>query len=162
MSMSDKSVIDELHLTIILKEKVTCSLNQNFWMSYPNNHFFYKTICLLWATNFWGLTASFTRLPTLLRAFTIGNISTTYIGSFTRGGIYPCLLLPNTYFHFYVCNHVTLLDVAQQYRVHQSITKHSVDSYHELTPMSCDVPVYTAMRCATTCLCHATYVMNVI
>ena len=162
MSMRDKSVIDESHPMIILKAKVICSLNQNFWMSYSNDHFFYKTTCLLWATNFRDLTTSFARLPTLSRAFTVGNVSTTYNGSFTRGGIYPCLLLTNTYLHFYVCNCATLLDVIQRYRVYQSITKHSVDSYHALTPMSCDVPMHNAMRCATACLCHATYVMNTI
>ena len=52
MSMRDKSIIDESHPMIILKEKVICSLNQNIWMSYSNDHFFYKTMCLLWATNF--------------------------------------------------------------------------------------------------------------
>ena len=160
MSMHDKSVIDESHPMIILITKVICYLNQNFWMSYSNAHFFYKTMSLLWAANFWGLTVGFASLPTLSRAFIVGNISTTYTGSFTRGGIYPCLLLPDTYFHFYVCNRATLLDVVQRYRVYQSITKHSVDSYHVLTPMSCDVPVHNAMQCATTCLCHATYVMN--
>ena len=35
---------------------------------------------------------------------------TTCIGSFTRGGVYPYLLLPKTYFHFHVSNHATLLD----------------------------------------------------
>ena len=89
------------------------------------------------------------------------KLITTYTKSFTLWGIYPCLLSPDTYFHFYVCNRATLLDV-QQYRVHQSITKPSVDLYHPLTPMSCDVPVHNAMQCATTCLCHTTYVRNVI
>ena len=145
ISMHDKSFIDESHPMIILKAKVICSLNQNFWMSYLNDHFFYKTMCLLWAANFWGLTTGFAHLPTLLRAFTIGNVSTTYTEYFTRWGIYPCLILLDTYFHFYACNRATLLDVAQRYRVHQSITKHSVDSYDALTPMSCDVSVHNAM-----------------
>ena len=146
MSMSDKYVIDESHPMIILKAKVTCSLNKNFWMSYLNNHVFYKTMCLLWAANFWGLTTSFARLPTLSWAFTIGNISTTYIGSFTRWGIYPFLLLPHTYFYFYVCNHATLLDVTQRHRFQQSITKHSVDSHpcHAMSPciMQCNAPLH--------------------
>ena len=162
MSMRDKFVIDESHPMIILKTKVICSLNQNFWMSYSNDHFFYKTVYLLWAANFRGLIVGFTSLPTLSRAFTFGNISTIYTGSFTRWGIYLYLLLLDTYFHFYVCNRETLLGVVQRYQVHQSITKHSVDSYLTLTLMSCDVPMHNAMRCATTCLCHATYVMNVI
>ena len=103
------------------------------------------------------------RMPSYtFTGFTVRNVSTTYTGSFTRGGIFPYLLLPETYFHSYVCNHANFLDVVQWYRVHQSIIKHSVDSYHALTPMSCDVPVHNAMRCTTTCLCHVTYVMNVI
>ena len=146
MSMRDKSIIDESHPMIILKAKVICFLNQNFWISYSSDHFFYKTMCLLWAANFWGLTTSFTRLPTLSQALAVGNVSTTYTESFTGGGIYPCLLLPDTYFHFYVCNRETLLDVVQRYRVHQSITKHSADSYHPLTPMSCNFLLHNAMR----------------
>ena len=63
MSMCDKSVIDESHLLIIFKPKVICSLNQNFWMSYSNDHFIYKIMCLLWVANFQGLTAGFTRPP---------------------------------------------------------------------------------------------------
>ena len=111
MSMHDKFIIDELHPMIILRAKSICSLNQSFWMSYSNDHFFYKTMYLLGAMNFLGLIVGFARLPTLSRAFTVGNVSTTYIGSFTQGGIYHCLLLPDTYFHFYVCNCATLLDV---------------------------------------------------
>ena len=107
MSMRDKSVIDELHLMIILKVKVIFSINQNFWMSYSNDHFFYKTMCLLWEANFQGLTISIAHLHILSRAFTIGNVSTTYPRYFTLGGIYSCLLSPDTYFHFYVCNCTT-------------------------------------------------------
>ena len=114
MSMRDKSVIDESHPMIILKAKVICYLNQNFLMSYSNDNFFYKTMCFLWAMNFWCLTSGFARLPTLSRAFIDGNVSTTYTRSFTRGGIYPYFLLPDTYFHFYVCNRATLLDVVQR------------------------------------------------
>ena len=115
MSMRDKFVIDESHPMIILKAKVICSLNQNFWMSYLNDHFFYKIMCLLWVSNFRSLTVGFARLPTYSRAFTVGNVSTTYTGSFTQGGIYPCLLSPDTYFQFYVCIRLTLLDVVQRY-----------------------------------------------
>ena len=87
---------------------------------------------------------------------------TTCTGSFTRGGVYPCLLLPDTCFHFHVRNRETLLDFIQRYRVHQSITKHIVDSYHAHTPMSCDVPMHNAMRCVTACLYHVTYMMNAL
>ena len=33
-----------------------------------------------------------------------------------------------------------------------SNTKHNVDLYHELTPMSCDVPCINAMQCHCMCL----------
>ena len=115
MSMRDKYVIDESHPMIILKAKIICSLNQNFWMSYLNDHFFYKTMCFLWVANFRCLTAGFARLLTLSRVFTVGNVSTAYTGSFTREGIYPYLLLPDTYCHLYVCTRAILLDVVQRY-----------------------------------------------
>ena len=38
--------------------------------------------------------------------------------AFTRGGIYPYLLLPDTYFHFHVYNRATLLNVVPSYRAH--------------------------------------------
>ena len=45
-------------------------------------------------------------------AFTVGHICITKNnGAFTREGIYPYLLLPDTYFHFHVYNRATLLDV---------------------------------------------------
>ena len=88
---------------------------------------------------------------------------TTCTWSFTPGGVYLCLLLPDTYFHFHVSNHATQLDFIQRDRVvHKSITKHGVDSYHALTPLSCDVLVHNAMRCVTTCLYYVTYMMNSI
>ena len=81
---------------------------------------------------------------------------TTCTGSFTRGGVYSCLLLLETYFHFHVRNRATLLDFVQRYRIHQSITKHGVDSYYALTPMSCDVPVHkcNVMRHCMSIPCH--------
>ena len=81
---------------------------------------------------------------------------TTGTESFTRGGVYPCLLLLDTYFHFHVSNRTTLLDFVQRYPVHQSITKHSIDSYHALIPISCDVPVHkcNAMHHYKSITCH--------
>ena len=99
MSMRDKSVIDESHPMIILKAKVICSLNQNFWMSYSNDHFFYKTKCLRLRTPSYTFTG-FHRWKRI----------TTYTGSFTGGGIYPYFLLPDTYFPM-LCNRTTLLDI---------------------------------------------------
>ena len=67
MSMRDKSVINESHPMIILKEKFICSLNQKFWMPYSNYHFFYKTMCLLSGREFSG---SHCRLRTPFYTFT--------------------------------------------------------------------------------------------
>ena len=76
-------------------------------------------MCLLWVANFRGLVLGFARLPTLSWAFTIGHICITKnIKAFTRNGVYPYLLLPDTYFHFHVYNRATLLDVVLMYRAH--------------------------------------------
>ena len=62
-----------------------------------------KPCVFLWVVNFWGLIAGFVSLPTILGTFTAGHICITkYIEAFTRGGIYPYLLLPDTYFHSHV------------------------------------------------------------
>ena len=115
-----------------------------------------KPCVFLWEANFRGPIASFVHILTLSRLPPLEICITTCTGSVTRRGVYPCLLLPDTYFHFHVRNHATLLDFVQWYRVHQSITKHSVDSYHALTPMSCDVPMHkcNAMRHCMSIPCH--------
>ena len=67
----------------------------------PNDHLYSKSCVFLWVENFRGLTAGFTSLPKLSRAFTVGHICITKTnGAFTRGGVYPYLLIPDTYFHF--------------------------------------------------------------
>ena len=72
----------------------------------------------------------------------LGMSMTNNNGSFTRGGVYPCLLLPYTYFHFHVCNRATLFRRHPMVPSPPSNTKRSVDPYNALTPMSCDVPVH--------------------
>ena len=58
-------------------------------------------------------------LPTLSQAFTFRHICITEnTEAFTQGGIYPCLLLLDTYFHFHVYSRATLLDVVPAYRSH--------------------------------------------
>ena len=51
---------------------------------------------------FRGPTAGSARLPTLLQAFTFRIISNPTNESFTRGGIYPCMLLLDTSFLYHV------------------------------------------------------------
>ena len=125
-------------------------------MLHLNDRLYTKLMCLFEGSKF---LVSHRKLRTPRHFY---ELSPLEICLTTLTGLLPKGVLLDTNFHFYVCNHVTLLDVVQRYQVHQSITKHSVDSYHALTPMSCNVPVHNAMRCATTCLCNATYVMNVI
>ena len=68
---------------------------------------------------------------------------TTTNGSFTRGGVYPCLLLPDTSFllsfHLTVCLCWMLSNGTEPT---QSNTKRSVNYNHALTPIQCHVPVH--------------------
>ena len=74
---------------------------KSFWMLHLNDHLYSKSCVFLWVVNFRGLTVGFASLPTLSRDFTLGHICITKNnGVFTRGGIYPYLLLPDTYFNF--------------------------------------------------------------
>ena len=90
---------------------------KGFWMFHLNDHLYSKSCVFLWVANFRGPTARFANLPTHSRAFTVRHICITKNNrAFTQGGIYPYLLLPNTYFHFHVYNRVTLLDFVPLYR----------------------------------------------
>ena len=108
-----------LHPMIILQKKSFIFKPKAFWMLHLNDYLYSKPCVFLWVANFWGLTTGFSRLLTLSRAFTFGHICITKnTGAFTGGGIYPCLLLLDTYFHFHVYNRVTLMDVVPSYRAH--------------------------------------------
>ena len=160
MYMSDKSVIDESHPMIILKAKVICSLNQKFWMSYSNDHFFYKTMCLLEATNFLCLTAGFARLPTHSRLSPLETYQ-QHIPSLSPKGV----SIPTCYYpkHIFISMYATLrLGWTSSNRTESTNQSPNTVLIHIMhsNPMSCDVPLHNAIRCATTCLCHATYVIN--
>ena len=100
-----------LHPMIILQQNSFVFKPKAFWMLLLNDDLYSKPCVFLWVANFRGLTASFKRLPILSRAFTVGHICITKnTMAFTRGGIYPFLLLPDTYFNFHVYNYATLLD----------------------------------------------------
>ena len=110
-------------------------------MLHLNDHLYSKLMCLLWVANFRGLIASFARLPILSRAFTVGHICIKNNNeSFTKEGIY----LYYTYFHFHICNRVTLLDVVPQYRVHHqtpnAVLIHTMHShlFHAMAPCICN------------------------
>ena len=73
---------------------------------------------------------------------------TTNTRSFTRGCIYPCLLLPDTY--FLLLFHVTVRPYwtsSNDTETTQSITKRNVDYNHALTPIQCNVPMFMHMQC---------------
>ena len=97
-----KSIILGLHPMIILQNKFHLFFKPKaFWRLHLNDHLYSKSCVFLWVANFRGLTAIFASLPTLSRVFTLGHICITKInGAFTRGGVYPYLLIPDTYFNF--------------------------------------------------------------
>ena len=114
-----KSIISRLLPMIILHQNSFVFKPKAFWMLHPNDNLYSKPCVFLWVANFQGLTASFVSLPTLSRAFTVGHICITKNNeAFTQGGIYLYLLFLETYFHFHVYNHATLLDVVPSYRAH--------------------------------------------
>ena len=96
-----KPIIRGLHPMIILQQNSFVFKLKTFWMLHLNDNLYSKSCAFLWVANFRGLTASFTSFPTLSWAFTVGHVCITKNNrAFTRGGIYPYLLLPDTYFHF--------------------------------------------------------------
>ena len=83
--------------------KFICFQTKDFLMLHLNDHLYSKPCVFLWVANLWVFTADFASLPTLSRAFTVGHICITKNNrAFTRGGVYPYLLIPDTYFHFHV------------------------------------------------------------
>ena len=116
-------------------------------MLHINDHLYSKSCVFLWITNFRGLTASFTSLPTLSRASTVGHICITKANrAFIRRGVYPYLIIPNT-FSFFI-SILTLRPcwtLSHHTKPTQSNTKHSVDYNHALKPISCDVAMH--MQC---------------
>ena len=104
---------------IILQTNLFVFKPKAFLILHLNDHLYSKPCVFLWVANFRGLIAGFTSLSTFSRAFTVGHICITKnTGAFTQGSIYPCLLLPDTNFHFHVYNRATLLDVVLSYRAH--------------------------------------------
>ena len=116
-----KSIILGLHLIIILQNKFHLFFKPKaFWMLHLNDHLYSKSCVFLWVANFKGFTAGFASLPTLSWTFTVGHICITKTnGAFTRGGVYPYLLIPDTCFHFsFHFDRATLLDAVPPYRAH--------------------------------------------
>ena len=102
-----KPIICGLYPMTILYQNSFVFKPKDFWILHLNDHLYSKPCVFLWIENFQGFTAGFTHLPTLSLTFIVGHICITKnTEAFTQGGIYPYLLLPDTYFHFHVqpCN----------------------------------------------------------
>ena len=66
-----KSIICGLHPMIILPQNSFVFKPKAFWMLHLNDHFIFKTMCLLWAANF-GVAPQALHAYTLSRALTVG------------------------------------------------------------------------------------------
>ena len=82
--------------------------------------------------------------------------------SFTLGGIYPNFLCPTHIFFIFFKNCETHFGICPTLPSPPSNTKHSVDLYYALTPMSCDVLVHYAIQSCHCSFIHATYMMSAI
>ena len=81
-----KPIICGLHQIIILQQNSFVFKPKAFWMLHLNDHLYSKPCVFLWVENFRGLTAGFTRLPTLSLAFTFGHrYNKKYWGFHWRG-----------------------------------------------------------------------------
>ena len=132
---SVKTVIYVPSMTIF-QNNFFCFINQNPLDNLRYQLVFTKFRVFLCVANFWGLTAGFARLPTLLQTFIAGYICLTKnTGFFTRGGIYPFLLYPThvffIFFFFYETVRI-ILDVVPFYQAHHR-TPNTVSIYHVLT-----------------------------
>ena len=108
-------------------------------MLHLNNHLYTKTMSFVGSK----FLVSHRRLHTPKHFHELSPLElclTANIESFTRGGIYPCLLLSDTYFLY---NFIQPCDFVTEPT--QSITKHSVDYNHELTPIQCNIAMH--MQC---------------
>ena len=117
---SVKTVIYVPSMTIFSKTKAFCFINQNPLDKLRYSLVFTKSHVFLWVVNFWGLTARFTRLPTLSRTFPRGYLS--------------LLAIPNTHilhFFFYATMRL-ILDVIPFYQAHHQ-TPNTMSIYHVLT-----------------------------
>ena len=118
-------------------------------MLHLNDRLYSKPCVFLWVANFRGLTVGFVLLPTLSRAFTIGHLCITKNnGAFTRGGVYPYLLILYTF--SFSC--IQLCDPVGQ--------GHSVPSPPNQTPNAVLIitmhshPFHAMSPCICNAMCH--------
>ena len=152
------------HPMIIFKTISFVYKPKAFWIMHPNDHFTFKTMCLFVGSEF---LVSHHRLckPRHFTAFHRWGLCLTIIGwSFTRGGFYPCLLAPNTYFILPFHSTVRLNWTSSRFtELTQSNTKHSVDSptmhshpFITMSPCICNAMFHCTL-CHVTCMINATW-----
>ena len=103
-------------------------INQKIFGRYITMIILYSKSCsFLWVATFWCLTMGFANLDTFTVFHRWGLCLTIIGGFFTRGRIYPFLLIPDTYFLYHFdqpCDSVRRCPI---YRAHPINTKHNVD-----------------------------------
>ena len=156
-----KPIICGLHPRIILQQNSFVFKPKYFWMLHLSGHLYSKPCVFLWVANFRGLTASFTCLPTLSRAFTVRHICITKNTGLSPKGVSISACYYPT--HIFIFMHTTMQPcstLSHRTEPTQSKTKCSVDYNHALTPMSCDVPMHKCNVMRHCMLYHATCIIN--
>ena len=119
-----------------------------------------KSCAFVWVADFWCLTADSTN-PDTFTTFHCWELCLTIIsGLFTRGRIYPFLLIPGTYFIYHFNQSCDSVGRCPIYRAH--LIKHSVNLptmhshlFNAMYSCICNV-------CAIAYQFHVSYVMNAI
>ena len=141
-----KSRISGLHPIVILQNRFICFQTKRFLDVTLNDHLYSKLMCLFVGSEFLVLHR---RLCTPRHFHGLSPLElclTKNTGSFTRGGVYPHLLLPDTSFPLLFHLSVQLCwTSSNNTEPTQSNTKHIVDYNHTLTTIQCDVLVH--MQC---------------
>ena len=119
-----------------------------------------KSCAFLWVANFWCHTTGFTNLDTFTTFHHLGLWLSIIGRSFTRGRIYPCLLILNTFsLPFYLIVRLCWM-LSHLTKPTQSNTKCSVDSS---TMHSHPLNALSPCICNAICHCmlfHAICMMN--
>ena len=109
----------------------------------------------MWVANFWCFTAGSSN-PNTFTAFHHWELCLTIIGEFfTRWGIYPFLLIPDTYFFYHFNQPCDSVGHCPFYRAHLINTKRNVDlltMHSHLT--QCDAPIHIQCKiplCVISC-----------
>ena len=134
------------------KIKAFCFISQNPLDKLRYSLVFTKFRVFLWVANFQGLTVGFACLLTLSNFHHWIHMSNQEYRVFHSSGYLSLVGIPNTRI-FLLCDCETYFGRCLISPSPPSNTKHSVNLYHALIPMSCDV------SCINTMQCHCMYLM---